>query len=201
MRNKLLIIGAGGQGRVCAEIAKMCNYETIEFLDDLRSDIDSVKGPTSLLHSFVDDYDIFVAIGDNSTRKAFIEKVFETKGDLVSLVHPQSIISENVNIGAGTVVTAGAVINPGADIGVGVIVNTLSSVDHDCTLGDFSHIGVGSHLAGTVNVGSEAFIGAGAIIINNISIAPKAVIGAGAVVIRDVNEQGTYVGVPVRKIK
>ena len=196
-----MIIGAGGQGAVCAEIAKICNYKVIEFLDDVRLDKENVKGPTTLLPSFVGEYDFFVAIGDNATRKAFIEKVVAAKGDLAVLVHPSAIISDNVTIGEGTVVTAGAVINPGAKVGRGVIVNTQSSVDHDCDLGDYSHIGVGSHLAGTVRVGSEVFIGAGAIIINNISIAPKTVIGAGAVVIKDLDEKGTYVGVPVRKIK
>ena len=201
MKEKRMIIGAGGQGAVCAEIAKICKYKVVEFLDDVRLDKENVKGPTTLLPSFVGEYDFFVAIGDNATRKAFIEKVIKANGDLTVLIHPSCIISDNVTIDVGTVVTAGAVINPGAKVGKGVIVNTQSSVDHDCVLGDYSHIGVGSHLAGTVKVGSEAFIGAGAIIINNISIAPKTIIGAGAVVIKDLNEAGTYVGVPVRKTK
>ncbi len=201
MRDKLMIIGAGGQGAVCADVAKLCGYKTIEFLDDIRLEKENVKGPTSLLPSVVGDYDIFVAIGDNRIRRSFIEKAISANGDLATLIHPSSIISENVKIGAGTVVTAGAVINPGAVVGIGVIVNTLSSVDHNCELGDYSHIGVGSHLAGTVKTGEETFVGAGAVIINNISIAPQTVIGAGAVVIKDLTETGTYVGVPVRKIK
>ena len=201
MRNKLMIIGAGGQGAVCADVAKLCGYNTIEFLDDVALDKKNVKGPTSLLPDFVGEYDIFVAIGDNATRRSFIEKTISANGNLATLIHPSSIISDDVKIGAGTVVTAGAVINPGAVVGTGVIVNTLSSVDHNCELGDYSHIGVGSHLAGTVKIGAETFVGAGAVIINNISIAPQTVIGAGAVVIKDLTETGTYVGVPVRKIK
>ena len=119
-----MIIGAGGQGAVCADIAKLCGYETIVFLDDVRSDKKDVRGHTDLLPSFVGDYDIFVGIGDNATRKSFTEKVMAAKGDLATLIHPQSIISEDVRIGAGSVVMAGAVINPGAVLGIGVIVNT-----------------------------------------------------------------------------
>lgn len=96
---------------------------------------------------------------------------------------------------------AGVVINARASIGEGVIVNTSSSVDHDCKLDGYCHIGVGAHLAGTVYVGKETFVGAGAIIINNINIGENVILGASATVISDICEQGTYVGTPARRIK
>ena len=34
IKEKLIIIGAGGHGKVCADIAKLCGYENISFLDD-----------------------------------------------------------------------------------------------------------------------------------------------------------------------
>ena len=36
--NRLIIIGAGGHGRVCAEIAELCGYRDIAFLDDSLSE-------------------------------------------------------------------------------------------------------------------------------------------------------------------
>ena len=54
-------------------------------------------------------------------------------------------------------------------IGKGCIVNTCSSIDHDCRIGNYSHIAVGSHICGTVEIGSRCWIGAGSIISNNIS--------------------------------
>ena len=117
------------------------------------------------------------------------------------LIHPNAIIAEDVKIGAGTIVMAGAVVNPGAIIGKGAIINTCSSVDHDCTIFDYVHISVGSHLSGTVNVGEGTWIGAGATVSNNVNICGKCMVGAGAVVIKDINEEGTYVGVPARKRK
>lgn len=95
---------------------------------------------------------------------------------------------------------AGVVINNAAKIGNGVIVNTCSSVDHDCKISDFVHISVGAHLAGTVTVGNRTMIGAGTTVINNITIGEDVAVGAGAVVIREIEEKGTYVGVPARKI-
>ena len=97
-------------------------------------------------------------------------------------------------------VMAVAVINSGARIGSGCIINTCSSVDHDCILGDYVHIAVGSHLCGTVIVGSQTWIGAGAIVSNNMSVCSNCMIGAGAVIVKNIEESGIYIGVPARSI-
>ena len=96
---------------------------------------------------------------------------------------------------------AGAVINSGAKIGECVIINTCSSVDHDCVVDDFAHVAVGAHLCGTVNVGESTWICAGATVSNNVNICGNCTIGAGAVVVKDIEEEGTYIGVPARKIR
>lgn len=56
-------------------------------------------------------------------------------------------------------------------------------------------------MSGSVYIGEETWIGAGVIVSNNIKICNNCMIGAGAVVIDDIAEQGTYVGVPAKKIK
>ena len=94
-----------------------------------------------------------------------------------------------------------AVVNSSAKIGKGTIINTCASVDHDCEIGDFVHIACGAHIAGTVVVGNGTWVGIGASVSNNLSICGEVKIGAGAVVVKDITEQGTYVGVPARKIK
>ena len=63
------------------------------------------------------------------------------------------------------------------------------------------HISVGAHVAGNVTVGSRTWVGAGATISNNVCICEDCMIGAGAVVVKDLEEAGTYVGVPARRIK
>jgi serine acetyltransferase len=47
--------------------------------------------------------------------------------------------------------------------------------------------------------GDRVFVGIGASIVNNVSICDDVIIGAGGVVIKDIDEKGTYVGVPARK--
>lgn len=201
MKNRLVIIGAGGHGKVCAEIAKLNGYRTILFLDDDPTKADVLSGATDDFTRYLGDSDFFVALGNNALRKRFLEQIERAGGSTATLLHPASTVSPDSEIGEGSVVMAGVVINPGAAVGRGAIINTASSLDHDNVIGDYAHIGVGAHLAGTVHIGEETFIGAGSTIINNIAICENCIVGAGAVVIRKIEEKGTYVGVPARKIK
>lgn len=198
---KLTIIGASGHGRVIADIAKRCGYDVIEFLDDNVELKSCGKYPvvgTSKLEAYVQN-DIVVAIGNAKIRKRIMTQLAEKS--IVTLIHPDAVIAEDVVIGKGSVVMAGAVINSGTVIGKGCIVNTCSSVDHDCVIADYVHVSVGTHLCGTVTVGASTWIGAGATVSNNVKICGNCTIGAGAVVIKNIEEEGTYVGVPARVIK
>lgn len=194
---RLIIIGAGGHGRVVSDIAKLHGYKKVDFLDDC--DNEGVIGKVAEFVKYIDEADFVVAIGNSSIRQRIQSQLRENKAKLVTLIHPSSIISQDVKIGKGTVVMAGTVINTNTVIGEGVIVNTNSSVDHDCSIGDFSHISVGAKICGTVNIGKFTWIGAGATIINNKNICENCMIGAGATVVKDIVSQGIYVGTPAKK--
>lgn len=197
---KLAIIGASGHGKVVADIARRNDYKEIVFLDDNDSIHECGGYPVigkSSEAGKIDD-DVIIGIGNAAVRKQIQESIPDEK--VVTLIHPEAVVAEDAVIGKGTVVMAGAVINPGVRIGKGCIINTCSSVDHDCVVGDYVHIAVGSHLCGNVTVGDGTWIGAGAIVSNNISICPDCMIGAGAVVVSDIQQSGTYVGVPARRI-
>ncbi|MBQ3020230.1 MAG: acetyltransferase [Clostridia bacterium] len=198
----LIIIGAGGHGRVIADIAqKLGVYATISFLDDgdLKETMGlPIVGNTSNVEKYVNAADIFVAIGNSKVRGDFIERLFAMGANVPTLIHPSAIIGACVEIGVGTAIMAGAVINPCSKLGKGVILNTCSSIDHDCIVGDYCHIAVGVHVAGTVNLGEKVWLGAGTTIKNNVSICADCIIGAGAVVVKDITKSGTYIGVPAK---
>lgn len=204
MNKSIVIVGAGGHGKVVADIAKLNQYENIVFLDDTAGlhvcGSYPVVGKTEAYTDYA-DWDFVVAIGNNAARRKFHEKLAEQGIHLVSLVHPKAVIAEDAKIGAGTVVLAGAVVNSATVIGDGCIINTGATVDHDNSIQDFVHIGPGVHLAGTVSVGKRSWLGIGAIVSNNVVICDDVTVGAGAVVLKDIKEKGTYVGVPTRRIK
>lgn len=202
--NNLVIVGASGHGKVIADIGEKVGYTDIVFLDD-NPTVEScgnykvVGGCRSALS--YKNADFVVAIGNAKIRRKIQSELIDMGLHIVSLVHPSAVIASNVKIGVGTVVMAGAVINPCSVIGQGCIINTCASVDHDCRLGDYVHVSVGAHVAGTVIIGDNTWIGAGATVSNNIEVADECMIGAGAVVIADIREPGTYVGVPAKKLK
>lgn len=199
---QLIIIGASGHGKVVADIARQTGHDDIRFLDD-NTNLKCCGGYPVVGKSgdFADfNCDFFVAIGNPVVRQRISERLVVAKKRVVTLIHPNAVIGENVRIGMGSAIIAGAVINPCTAIGKGCIVNTCSSVDHDCKVGDYVHIAVGSHLCGTVFVGNGTWIGAGATVSNNVSICEDCIIGAGAVVIKNIEQPGTYVGIPAKRI-
>ena len=201
---KLVIIGASGHGKVVADIGKKCGYCEIVFLDDDITKKECGDYPvvgTSRDVCQFKDWEIIIAIGNAKVRRQMQQALSNDGFRMATLVHPQAVIGENVTIGTGSVVMAGAVVNPSSCIGVGCIINTCASVDHDCILSDYVHISVGVHVAGTVTIGEGTWIGAGATVSNNVNITGECMIGAGAVVVQDIKEIGTYVGIPARKSK
>lgn len=208
MDKNVVILGANGQAKVIADIVKKSNDEVVGFLDDNKeiqgnTIFDNKKVLGTIREENIEKYKdchFIIGIGSNKIRKNISEKYPNLKW--YTAIHPNAIIANEVKIGEGTVIMAGAVINTGTKIGRHCIVNTSSSLDHDNILEDYVHISPGAHLAGTVKICERTWICAGVTIINNITIAENNIIGAGATVIKDIEEKdNTFIGVPLRKIK
>ncbi len=202
---RLIILGAGGHGRVAAEIAEMCGWAEIAFLDTAwqtrpTSGHWPVIGDDSdkTLQTLAQNTQFFVGLGDNLTRSRLQSRIESLGLDIATLIHPSAVVSRYATIGAGCLVGAGAVVNYGATLGKGVIVNTHAGVDHDCTIGAFCHIAPAAHMAADVVLGEGVFLGIGASVRNGITIGATTTIGAGAVVVGDVAGNQTVYGVPAK---
>ena len=198
--NRLIIIGAGGHGKVIADSALKNGYENICFLDDnAKGNVMGfpVVGTCADIERLNDgNTEFIIGIGNNSVRKAIAEAY---NVNWVSIVHPSAQIAFNVEIGKGCAVMANAVVNVCTVIGDHCIINTGAIVEHDNEIENYTHISPNAALGGTVRVGSLAHIGIGATVKNNIDICSDCTIGAGAVVVKNIKEPGTYVGMPARK--
>ncbi|NJD04476.1 MAG: acetyltransferase [Ruminiclostridium sp.] len=205
MKDRLLLIGASGHGKVVADIALLMNkWKRIAFLDDNETLKESmglaVIGKSSDAFKYIEDSDFFVSVGNNSTRERIQEKLEAAGASIPVLIHPNVVIGAEVELGAGTVVLPGVVINCCTKIGKGCIINTGATVDHDNMIEDYVHISPGVNLAGNVKVGRGAWLGIGSKVSNNINIISDCKIGAGAVVVKDITEPGTYIGIPARRV-
>jgi sugar O-acyltransferase (sialic acid O-acetyltransferase NeuD family) len=202
--NGLLIIGAGGHGRVIADTAISLGWTNVAFLDDRARTLGSplglpVVGTLGDLTARRGDFSCaIVAIGDVKLRLELIDRCRRCGFEVVSLVHPMAFVSRFASIGAGCVAFAQSAVNVGVTMGTGCIINTGATVDHDCSIGDGVHICPGAHLAGDVRVGDRSWIGIAATIRQGITIGRDATVGGGAVVVADVADDATVVGVPAK---
>lgn len=202
MNKKVIVIGAGGHGKVVADIIIKSGDVVIGFLDDNPTLSDTFIG-----YPVLGNIDVFeaykkcqfvIAVGNAAIREKITDRLHDVKW--YTAIHPSSVISDiGVSIGEGTVIMANVVVNAGTTIGKHCIINSGAIVEHDNKIEDFVHISVGTKLAGSVRIGKKTWIGIGASVSNNISICEECMVGAGGVVIRNIEEAGTYVGVPAER--
>jgi len=203
----LAILGASGHGKVVADTAECCGWQSIEFFDDAWPGLQDngvwpVMGDTVTLMGRLADFNgVLVAIGNNRIRHAKLLELQAAGARLSTLIHPAATVSRYATIGEGAVVFAGAVVNADARINQGSILNTGCSIDHDCVLGDAVHISPGARLAGGVRVGDLSWVGIGASVRQQISIGQRVVVGAGSVVVSDIPNDVAVAGVPAKRMR
>jgi len=208
--DKIVVIGGGGHAKVIISILKKSGgFELVGYVD--REDKGSVLGLDYLgsdtsAESLLKDRDVSKAalgigqLTDTSLRRDIAGRFMKAGFSFPPIISPNAIVNEGVEIAEGTVVMDGVVINTGTVINRFCIINTSASIDHDCSVGEYSHIAPGVTLSGGVEIGSDVLVGTGASIIQYKKISDNVIIGAGSGVWGDIDEPGTYGGVPVRKI-
>lgn len=209
---QIIVWGAGGHGRVVADVAEASGWEIVAFVaqgapgftrrserdlplipdQDLRT---VLAAGTALPHRASA---IALGVGDNAARLALAELIPEAM--LPTLVHPSAIVSPSAVLGPGTVVLPMVVVNARAAMARATILNTGCIVEHDCRVGDGAHISPGGILAGGVTVERLAWVGTGAVVIPRCTIGEGAIVGAGSTAHRDVPPGVTVVGNPARLV-
>lgn len=137
----LLIIGAGGHGKVVAEIAEDLGYKKIDFLDDNAPE---AIGKIEDIQKYIGYREAFCAIGNNKIRGEIIQKIKKSGYTLATLIHPSAYISRSVRIGQGTVIEPRAMINTNSIIGEGAIISLGALIDHDVVIEKYAHINSGA---------------------------------------------------------
>ena len=126
-KEKLLLVGAGGFGRIVAEQA-MLQYNCA-FVDDVQA-VGTyvcgipVAGGLADLPELRKEYGLLVVgIGNNRFRAQVYEKAKALGYSFPNIIAPSAYVSPFAEVGCGCVVLQNACIQNGASVGNGVLLN------------------------------------------------------------------------------
>jgi sugar O-acyltransferase (sialic acid O-acetyltransferase NeuD family) len=208
---KLIIIGAGGDGRNLAEaIDRMGGkWDLLGFLDDdpkkqgLKINGVPVLGKTTDVQKYGNCYFV-VLVGspaDYSTKKRLVMKLGLSSERYGTFIYPGAIVSKFSSIGSGSVILPGVVIMANANIGKHVFIASNCNIGHDTEIRDYVTIAPLAGIPGNVKIEEGCYIGMGSTVRNYVTIGKCSMVGMGSVVLSDVPPYHMVVGNPARVLR
>lgn len=195
------IIGAGGFGReVYWSLSSIERENTVFFVDDKYWDNTNEKIlPLSMFDK--DKYEIVIAVGNPKDRFDIVQRLPKST-KYFTHIHPSvQILGDDVQIGEGSIICAGTIITTNVKIGKHSHLNLHTTIGHDCNIGNFFTTAPGVKISGNCKINDLVYVGTNASIKEKISIHSLTTIGLNAGVVKNIEEPGTYIGTPAKKIK
>lgn len=204
MKEKLIIIGAGGFSKSLIDSINHTEVELIGFIDTYKqgahqgypiiaNSVDEIKNPY--------DYVYFVGIGDPKERYCFFSILKENNFKQINVIDSTALISKNVELGEGIYIGKMCIVNADSILEDGVVINTRSLVEHGNHIGICSNISTNVVLNGDVKVGDRTFVGSCTVVNGQITIGSESIIGSGSVVIRNIADRVVVAGSPTHLIR
>lgn len=209
MKKDIYIIGASGFGREVAWLLEELSEWNIKgFIDDNESiqqkEINGIDiiGTVDFLLERKEPTNLVIAIGNPKVRSVIYEKLkFNNNLVFPNIISKDVRISNTIKLGIGNIICSHSILTVNINIGNFNHINLDCTIGHDVIMNDFITVYPSVNISGNVEIGSYCEIGTGTQIIQGKSIADNVIIGAGATIVKNVQENGVYVGVPVKKIR
>ena len=191
---KMALVGYGGHAR---EVMAQMGVKLTCFVDDKYS----VYGTKPLSDFDPNEYALMVAVADSKDRFDIIQRLpKETK--YFTWIHPTALImSDDIEIGEGSFIGAYSILTSNIKLGKHAILNRGNHIGHDCEIGDYFSAMPGAIVSGDVKIYDCVYMGNNSSIKEKLSIHSMCKIGMNAAVVKHIEDNGTYVGVPVKIIK
>ena len=210
----VVILGAGGLARevywvFCDSNEKTAQkWKVLGFIDDNRANLGKNLCGLTVLGDFrwfkrrgIGQVKAVCAMGSPRAKRSMVERAARVGLEFCTIVHPSVQMSKYVDLGFGTVITAGCILTTQVRIGNHVFLNLDTTVGHDVVIEGFVNMAPGCHISGNVTLKEGTDLGTGAVVLQGITVGQWSTVGAGAVVIEDVPDNAVVVGVPARVIR
>ena len=214
---KLVIIGAGGFARETLDVVDAINaqkpqYDMLGFIADpdyaaagtILNDKPILGGFDWLADAQQADnaaIQVVCGVGAPQHRHKLIQRAQATGATFATLIHPNALLTRWVQVGPGSIITAGCVLTNQIVIGQHVHVNLDCTLGHDVVLHDYATLAPGVHVSGNVTLEQGVYVGTGANLIEKLTVGRWSIVGAGSTVTKDIPANTTAVGVPAKVIK
>ncbi|WP_303018276.1 hypothetical protein [uncultured Mitsuokella sp.] len=174
MKEKWLLVGAGGFGRVVSE--HISQLYDCAFIDDGKAKgavicgvpvIGSVADLTKLYPTY---QKLIVTIGNNGLRERIYEQAAQIGYVFPNIILPSVYISPYAKVGQGCIFLNNAVIQNGTRVGDGVILNPGVEIHHDSEVKDYALIYTNTVVRSLATVGKRAHIGSTLTISNEVIV-------------------------------
>lgn len=213
MKEKLYIIGCSGAALEIAcfimdtkqwDIGGFVELDDhIDFSHAYKSirDIDYPVIPESKF--LAGDYQgeqVVIAIGNPCIRHAMVEK-YGNYVQFPNIIHPDvKIYDTSVKFGRGNMFGPDSVFTTNIEIGDFNYFNIGVTIAHNGKVGSYNVFNPYASISGNVIIGDNNLIGANANIIQGVTIGTGVTIGINSTVICNLLKEGSYFGMPARRI-
>lgn len=194
------IIGAGGFGKeIYWSLSMMERVNTVFFVDDKYWDDSNEKIlPLSSFDS--DKYEVVIAIADSYHRERIVNSLPKNT-KFFTHIHPTAQIhGDDVEIGPGSIICAGSIITTNVKIGKHAHINLITTIGHDCVIGDYFTTAPGVQISGNEKIGDRVYFGTRSCMKQKLTVCDDVIIGMNAGVVKNITEPGTYIGTPAKKM-
>ena len=186
MKDKLLMVGAGGFGRVVLEHAQK-QYDCA-FVDDgyaigtVINGAEVVGRISDITRLFGKYRKLIVVIGNNALREKVYKEAAAIGYSFPNIIVGSAYVSPFAFIGTGCIFLNNVVVQNNAKVGNGVILNPGVEIHHDSVVEDyvlvytnsvirtFAHIGKRAHIGSTLTIGNKVVVPDDAVVENGKSV-------------------------------
>ena len=210
---QVVIIGAGGFAREVLDVFDAINAVKASFVVQ-GFIVDSqygrpgtyvngkpILGGFDWLAKNAPDVKAICGVGASEHRFGLVKRAEEAGVCFCNAIHPRAVLTNWINIGCGTVVTAGCTLTNQIRLGSHVHLNLNCTIGHDAVVEDFVTLAPGVNVSGRVVLRQGCYVGTGANIIEDREIGAWSIVGAGTTIVKDVPGNVTVVGSPGKVIK